>query len=57
MGANGQVMQQLHKTGTKWWGVALMPMITHNREFHIIHKLYSFPVRTLSEAHQASNGV
>ena len=42
-----QAVDALRASAEGWWAVALSPLITQAREFHILHKLKSFPVPSL----------
>lgn len=45
-----QAVDALRARAEGWWAVALSPLITQAREFHILHKLKSFPVTPLPPA-------
>ena len=43
-----QAIDGLRNRNDGWWAVALSPLITQAREFHILHRLKSFPVSPCS---------
>ena len=43
-----QAVDELRGRSDGWWAVALTPLITQAREFHILHRLKSFPVSPCS---------
>ena len=39
-----QAIDALRANAEGWWAVSLSPLITQAREFHILHRLKTFPV-------------
>lgn len=51
-----QAVAELRARPEAWWGVALQPLITQTREYHIIHKLHTFPVRLCAQLRRMHAG-
>ncbi len=53
-----QAVDALRSNPDGWWAVSLAPLITQAREFHILHRLKSFPVCSLpSIKHYQAQGL
>ena len=50
-----QAIDELRGRSDGWWAVALTPLITQAREFHILHRLKSFPVSPCSALTEVSS--